>query len=470
MNWPKDSKKPNAIMVSKKTKSSLWQHTGHYVITRRFSSKEEKRRIISTYYDSSLPGDFIGFENKLNVFHKNKKGLNSTIAKGLFVFLNSTLLDKYYRQFGGHTQVNASDLRSIHYPTTSSLKRIGEQVSNLTLSQKEIDKLIESEINSMAENSTENPLSSLNKIDQALEILKELGMPKQQLNERSALTFLALLNLHPDRSWQQIERPLIGVTPIMDWSKEIYGKAYAPNTRETFRRQTLHQFVDGGLVEYNPDDPKRAVNSPKACYQITSELFKVLLSYQTANWNSEISNFLNDRETLIKRYAMERDRNQTQIHVDDIEIVLSAGAHSQLIKDIIVEFRQIFAPGADLIYVGDTGSKTGYFKKERLLELGVSVDNHGKMPDVVLYYKEKNWLLLIESVTSHGPVDGKRHNELAKIFENSTAGLVYVTAFPDRKTMKKYFNDISWETEIWFADSPTHMMHLNGHRFLGPYL
>jgi type II restriction enzyme len=91
------------------------------------------------------------------------------------------------------------------------------------------------------------------------------------------------------------------------------------------------------------------------------------------------------------------------------------------------------------------------------------------MPDVVLYFSEKDWLILIESVTSHGPVDGKRHEELAQLFANSSAGLVYVTAFPDRAIMRKYLGDIAWETEVWVADAPTHLIHFNGVRFLGPY-
>ncbi|BCH63833.1 hypothetical protein RvVAT039_10490 [Agrobacterium vitis] len=91
------------------------------------------------------------------------------------------------------------------------------------------------------------------------------------------------------------------------------------------------------------------------------------------------------------------------------------------------------------------------------------------MPDVIIYYPEKNWLLLIESVTSHGPVDGKRHGELAKLFASATPGLVYVTAFPTRRIMAKYLSEIAWETEVWVAEAPTHLIHFNGVRFLGPY-
>jgi hypothetical protein len=127
-----------------------------------------------------------------------------------------------------------------------------------------------------------------------------------------------------------------------------------------------------------------------------------------------------------------------------------------------------FVPGAVPVYAGDTGTKWGQFDKGLLAKLGVAVDAHGKMPDVVLYYPEKNWLVLIEAVTSHGPVDGKRHAELATLFEHSSAGLVYVTAFPSRTVMTRYLGDIAWETEVWVSEAPTHLIHFNGARFLGP--
>ncbi len=151
------------------------------------------------------------------------------------------------------------------------------------------------------------------------------------------------------------------------------------------------------------------------------------------------------------------------------EIKISPGEHSELIKAIIEDFAPRFAPGAILVYVGDTGKKWGYFDKELLTKLGVTVDKHGKMPDVVLYYPEKNWLLLVESVTSSGPVDGKRHSELARLFAGATAGIVYVTAFPSRSMMARYLGEIAWETEVWVADSSSHLIHFNGPRFLGPY-
>lgn len=307
-------------------------------------------------------------------------------------------------------------------------------------------------------------------IKAANQIIISLGLPRAQQNERSALSLLALLNLTPDKPWAKAVNPLVGITPIMDWAREHYGKEYAPNTRETFRRQTMHQFCDAGLALYNPDKPDRPVNSPKAVYQVEPAALTLLRSFGTPAWHDNLAAYLAVRQTLVAQYAKEREQNRIAVEiVPGKEITLSPGEHSELIRAIISDFAPRFAPGSVLVYAGDTGDKWGYFDAALLAGLGVEVDSHGKMPDVVLHFVQKNWLLLVESVTSHGPVDGKRHAELAKLFAGSTAGLVYVTAFPNRAIMGRYLGEIAWETEVWVADAPSHLIHFNGVRFLGPY-
>lgn len=307
-------------------------------------------------------------------------------------------------------------------------------------------------------------------IESALQILASLGLPRAQQNERSALCLLALLNLAPGKTWAKADNPLLGITPIMDWARKHYKKDYAPNTRETVRRQTMHQFVDAGLALYNPDKPDRPVNSPKAVYQIESAALALLRTFGTRKWHNNLTAYLAERETLAARYAKEREQKRVPVEIaPGKQITLSPGEHSELIRAIIKSFAPRFAPGSVLVYAGDTGDKWGYFDAALLAKLGVKVDSHGKMPDVVLHYTAKNWLLLVESVTSHGPVDGKRHAELASLFAESTAGLVYVTAFPNRPVMGRYLSEIAWETEVWVADAPSHLIHFNGERFLGPY-
>jgi BsuBI/PstI restriction endonuclease domain/BsuBI/PstI restriction endonuclease HTH domain len=307
-------------------------------------------------------------------------------------------------------------------------------------------------------------------IAEAMQILRDLGMPREQQNERSALCLLALLNLTPGQKWSAAGNPLIGITPIMDWVRVHYQKAYAPNSRETFRRQTMHQFVDAGIALYNPDVPDRPVNSPKAVYQIEAATLQLLRSFGTRQWAKKLTVYLSQRETLVAQYAKIRDQNRIPVKILlEQAIDLSPGAHSELIRAIIEEFAPRFVPGSVLIYVGDTGDKWGYFDRLLLSQLGVEVDLHGKMPDVVFHDTERNWLILVESVTSHGPVDGKRQAELAKLFAGAKAGLVYVTAFPARNIMARYVAQIAWETEVWVAEDPSHLIHFNGDRFLGPH-
>jgi len=307
-------------------------------------------------------------------------------------------------------------------------------------------------------------------IIEANQILISLGLPRSQQNERSALCLLALLNLTPRKKWSKAENPFMGITPIMDWMRELYQKEYAPNTRETIRRQTMHQFVDAGIALYNPDRPDRPVNSPKAVYQIEPETLELLRSFGTKAWHDMLTDFLAQRETLAAKYANEREQNRVPVQIaQGKKITLSPGEHSELIRAIIEDFGPRFAPGSVLVYAGDTGEKWGYFDAALLAKLGVDVDSHGKMPDVVLHYTKRNWLLLVESVTSHGPVDGKRHSELAHLFAGAKAGLVYVTAFPNRTIMARYLGEIAWETEVWVSEAPSHLIHFNGERFLGPY-
>jgi len=308
------------------------------------------------------------------------------------------------------------------------------------------------------------------KMGEALEVLEALDFPRQQRNERSALTLLSLLDLKPDDVWDNASDPLMGITPMMEFFAKHYGKQYAPNTRETVRRQTVHQFVQAALILPNPDKPSRPTNSPKAVYQIEPSVLKLLREFGKPSWIGHLRKYLRTVKTLKKLYARERDIRRIPVKLlNGQDIMLSPGGQNVLVKKIIDDFCPLFTPGGHVIYVGDTQTKWAYFDPNALEKLSVKIEEHGKMPDVVLYHLEKNWLVLIEAVTSHGPVNPKRRQELKELFAGSKAGIVYVTAFLDRRTMMKYLDDISWETEVWIAESPTHLIHFNGERFLGPY-
>lgn len=308
------------------------------------------------------------------------------------------------------------------------------------------------------------------RIEEAATILKQLAFPAAQQNERSALTLLALVRLRPEDDWSEASDPMVGITQMMKYFAGAYGKNYMPNTRESVRRQTVHQFLDAGLIVINPDKPERAVNSGSTVYQISPAALELLRKFSSDEWNSALEKYLGEVGSLQEKYAQARRLNRLPVTLSNGEtITLSAGGQNVLIVKIIEEFCPQFTPGAQVLYIGDADEKWAVFDEAKFKELNVTFDAHGKMPDVVVYDEKRNWLILIEAVTSHGPVNPKRRAELKNLFGATTAGLVFVTAFPNRKTMVRYLGEIAWETEVWVADAPAHLIHFNGERFLGPY-
>ena len=308
------------------------------------------------------------------------------------------------------------------------------------------------------------------RIVEAIDILGQFGLPRAQINERTAYCLLALLNITPDKAWGEAGSPLVGITPMMDFAREYYGKDYAPNTRETFRRFSMHQMVQAGIALYNPDMPDRPTNSPKAVYQISPAALDVIKAYGSRDWTGKLAAFKSMASTLTAQYAKERLMDMVKVKIrKDLQVSLSPGKHNELIRAIIEDMAPRFIPGSTLVYIGDTGEKWGFFDDALSARLGFSVEVHGKMPDVILWQEEKNWLVLVESVTSHGPVDSKRYIELSELFSSVHADKVFISAFPDKRTFARFAPDVAWETEVWVADNPTHMVHFNGDKFIGPY-
>lgn len=246
------------------------------------------------------------------------------------------------------------------------------------------------------------------------------------------------------------------------------GSPYAPNTRETFRRQVLHQFVQAGVANYNPDDPTLPVNSPRAHYAITEEALEVAQSYGTQKWDSRVSQFAVEYEILRDKYAKDRDIHRIPLIIEGDEYYLSPGAHNEVQAAVVEEFAPRFAPGGKLLYIGDTEDKDLYVNTAGLEALNLPITEHSKLPDIVISDEKREWLFLIEVVTSHGPVSAKRVLELEEFTKDCPYGIVYVTAFPNAREFKKHVDDIAWETEVWLSDKPDHMIHYNGDRFIGP--
>jgi hypothetical protein len=315
-----------------------------------------------------------------------------------------------------------------------------------------------------------NDMSSQEKIEQSLTILTALGMPEEQRNNRTAMCLLALLNLHDEMDWHDVQNQLLGIRGILDFIRNTLNVPYAENTRETIRDESIKPMVAAGFLMLNPDKPDRSTNSPSTVYQLNEEALTLIKNFGTNDWEPALTVYLTDRVTLVELYARRREIPRITINIrDSREIKISAGEHSTLIKQILEDFRPRFAVGGMTLYVGDTGNKWGFVDRKKLEELNVQVFTHGQMPDIVLFLPDKNWILLIESVTSNGPIDARRHEELLRIFFGCTAGLVFVTAFPDRKTMRKYLSVLAWETEVWIADAPDHLIHFDGEKFLGPH-
>lgn len=310
----------------------------------------------------------------------------------------------------------------------------------------------------------------MTKLQEAQEILNTIGLPPAQYNEMSALTFLAICNIKETDNWASATKQSLGVTKgIMVFVNENYNKNYAPNTRETFRRNVLHQFVQARLVDYNPDFPNLPVNSPKAHYAITNEFLEVVKNYKTDKWDNSVKNFISIVGKLSAVYLKERELIQIPVKLANGNIIkLSAGKHNEVQAAIVEQFAPRFANGGTLLYLGDTAKKDLYVDEEKLKELGIPIDQHSKLPDVVIFDTDRNWLFLIEAVTSHGPVSPKRIVELEDFLKNCKIGKVYVTAFPDMSEFKKHSSHIAWDTEVWLMEVPDHMIHFNGDRFMGP--
>ena len=317
------------------------------------------------------------------------------------------------------------------------------------------------------------------KLEEAKEILAAMGLPKKQQAKRTALVLLSMLGLGPTQGWDEVRANTLGITECMDWMADHYPdipkgtkdpSRYAPNTRESVRKESVHQLVDAGILVKNSDAPGRATNDKNNRYHPSDLALKALATYGTSTWDSSLKDFHAEWKKLSEIWAAEREVHRVPAKLPDgTKVKLSPGKHSELIAAVVERFASQFTPGGTIAYLGDTGSKWIVNKQDYIAELGVAVDAHGKMPDVVIHFTEKDWLVLVEAVTSTGPVNGLRIAQLKQLFANARPGLVFVTAFLTKAKFRKFAADIAWETEVWVAEEGTHMVHFNGERFLGPY-
>lgn len=306
----------------------------------------------------------------------------------------------------------------------------------------------------------------MSKLDNAKQILTLIECPRS--NDLAGNVLLALANIKKTTKWSDAQNALYTTRDIMDFMRDEYDLNYKPNTRETVRKEVIHYFLQSSIVEPNRDKPDRATNSPKFCYSLTSEFLNLIQSYETNSWDEALKSYKDNINSLIDKYKKEREVNRIPVKINGAELTFSPGKHNELQKAIIEDFAPIFAQGAEVLYVGDTDNKDLIKNKEKLSVLGINMHEHTKLPDVVLYRADKNWIYFVESVTSVGPINDKRIIEIGEMTQECKSGKIYVTAFLDKETFRKFAHDIAFETEVWIANRPEHMIHYNGDRFFGP--
>lgn len=312
-------------------------------------------------------------------------------------------------------------------------------------------------------------------IEEAKNLLQLFEFDEKRTNDMAARTLLSLLNLREGDTWDQATNNRIGVRGLMDWMRNNLDYQIAENSRETVRREVLHQFVAAAFCEHNDDDPNRPTNSSKNVYRVSPNALNVIRMYSGNDANSSeftiaLEEYLADFQSLVELQREERRMAKIPVRMPSNEIeYINPGGQNKLIKAMVEEFCPRFIPGGRVLYIGDADNKTVHYDKDIFSSLGINLDMHGKMPDLVVYQEDKNWLFLMEAVTSHGPVNALRKKDLESLFKGSKAGIVYVSCFPNRQVLRSHLMDIAWETEVWLESDPTHMIHFNGSRFMGPY-
>lgn len=305
----------------------------------------------------------------------------------------------------------------------------------------------------------------MKKLEEARTILRSINLPEKQQSDLCCFALLAMCNIGKHSSWSDSTNEWIRIHDILQFTKKQYRVEYAENSRETFRKQAMHQFRDAALTE----DNGKATNSPNYRYRITDEALQLIQSFNTENWETQLAHFSENHESLISIYSSKKEVQKMSVQINGIDYLFSTGSHNELQKAIIEEFATRFAPSCECLYVGDSTERDLLKNVDELARLGFEITLHDKMPDVVLYRRDVDWLYFIEAVTSVGPMSPERILNIQDMTKNVCCGKIFVTAFPDFKTFKKFADNLAWETEVWLSDMPDHMIHLNGDKFLGPH-
>lgn len=309
----------------------------------------------------------------------------------------------------------------------------------------------------------------MEKVEEGKEILTALGLPLAQRTSIAAYTLLALADIGEGDHWCDAKRRSLKIHDMLGVIKQRYRKTYAENTRETVRRQVLHQLEQARVVDRNPKEPGLPTNSPRTHYALSTAALSAIRSYGSPRFGRAVRQFRRKHGALLEVYNAVRTRHLIPVTLPSgDELMLSPGQHNRLQVAVIKEFAPRFAPGATVLYLGDAANKTLHLEKATLGDLSFPATEHDKLPDIVLYLRHLSRLFLIEAVTSHGPVSPKRKHELETLLKSCATARIYVSAFQDLKEFKRHIANVAWETEVWIAEMPDHMIHFNGDKFLEP--
>ena len=310
-------------------------------------------------------------------------------------------------------------------------------------------------------------------INEALEILESVGIPLESKTERGmermAVCFLAVASVTND--WKKASASNFYKTrDIISYVNTNFEENISSGSYDDIRRKDLKLLVLADLVVNSGEKQLSATNDPTRGYSLNDKFRKLIIHYGTKTWKAKLRSFVKNQPPL--KDILDRKRNIKNVPIklpQGIELHFSSGEHNILQKKIIEEFLPRFGNGCLVLYIGDTANKLLYIDEENLKHLNFFTLSHDELPDIVAYEPVHNWLYLIEAVHSSGPMSEIRVHELKKSLENCKADLIFITAFLKRDDFRKWSSDIAWETEVWIADNPDHLIHFNGTKFLGPY-
>ena len=283
--------------------------------------------------------------------------------------------------------------------------------------------------------------------------------------------FLAVAGMKPGMKWVETRSDnRLRSRDVIRWMNEYLGEDISSGSYDDIRRKDLLLPVEAGLVQKSAGNDGAATNDGTRTYALRRETAAILHTFGTAAWASARHEFLAERGNLAEELKKLRAQLLVPVTIGSTELQFGPGEHNQLQKAIIESFLPQFGHGAEVLYLGDTEDKLLYLQDVLLADIGFFELSHEKLPDVVAYSKAKNWLFLIEAVHSANPISELRKRALEQLSQACTADLIYVSAFLDRSAFRKFAKDIAWETEVWIAESPHHLIHFNGDKFLGPHV